>query len=461
MATFSGSRFAARLLLGGVFLASPMLPLAQQLSSTEQAMVKAVDAENTKSIKLLEQLVNINSGTMNLQGVRAVKDIMQPLIESLGFKTRWVPMEAVTHRAGDLVAEHPCPNTSGCGKKILLIGHMDTVFEPESPFQKFEILPGSNGNLATGPGVNDMKGGLVVMLTALKAMKSSGALDQADITIVLSGDEERTGKPLELSRKDMIEAGKRSDVALEFETAVRIDGLDYGSLARRGSISWKIEATGETGHSSQIFGNGKGYGAIYELTRILDSFRQQLPEQGATYSVGVILGGVSAKLNPSETGGEATGKGNIIPAQAIAMGDLRTLSNEQAERIKKKMEGIVAQHLPKTTATIIFSESYPSMPTTEGGRALLRVLNGVNASLGFPAMPELDPMRRGAGDIAFVAPYTDGLVGVGANGDGAHAVGETIFLDSIAKQAKRNALLMYRLSQLDPKKKMVELFPGK
>jgi glutamate carboxypeptidase len=437
-----------------------MLSPAQQLSSTEQTMIKTVDAENSNAIKLLEQLVNINSGTMNLQGVRAVKDIMQPQLEALGFKTRWVPMETVTQRAGDLVAEHPCQKTNGCGKKILLIGHMDTVFEPESPFQKFEILPGSNGNVATGPGVNDMKGGLVVMLTALKAMKTAGALDGADITIVLSGDEERTGKPLELARKDMIEAGKQSDVSLEFETAVRIDGLDYGSLARRGSISWKIEAKGETGHSSQIFGSGKGYGAIYELTRILDAFRQQLPERGATYSVGLLLGGVTTKLNPAETGGEATGKGNIIPAQAIAMGDLRTLSNEQSDRIKKKMEAIVSQHLSKTTATITFSESYPSMPTTEGGRALLRMLNGVNASLGFPAMPELDPMRRGAGDIAFVAPYTDGLVGVGANGDGAHAVGETIFLDSIAKQAKRNALLMYRLTLLDSQKKMVELFPA-
>lgn len=462
MANFPSLCPAVRLILGCLaFVVPSTFSGAQQLSPVEQNIVKTADAENPDAIKLLERLVNINSGTMNLDGVRAVKDILQPQLDALGFKTRWVPMEEVTQRAGDLVAEHPCPAGNACGKKILLIGHMDTVFEKDSPFQKFEIVPGTDGNVATGPGVNDMKGGLVVMLTSLKAMKAAGALDKADITIVLSGDEERTGKPLSLARRDMIEAGKRSDVSLEFETAVRIGGVDYGSLARRGSLSWKIEANGETGHSSQVFGAVKGYGAIYEVTRILDAFRQQLPEQGATYSVGLVLGGVAAKLNPAETGGEATGKSNIIPAQAIAMGDLRTLSNEQAERIQKKMEAIVAQHLPKTTAKITFNESYPSMPTTEGGRALLRMLNGVNASLGFSSMPELDPMRRGAGDIAFVAPYTDGLVGVGADGDGAHAEGETVFLDSLAKQAKRNAILMYRLTQLDSKKKMVELFSGK
>jgi len=443
------------------FVSTSVSAQGQQLSPVEQAMVRSVDANNADALKLLEKLVNINSGTMSLDGVRAVKDVMQPQLDALGFKTRWVSMEEATHRAGDLVAEHPCSKSGGCGKRILLIGHMDTVFEKDSPFQKYEIVAGTNGNVATGPGVNDMKGGLVVMLTALKAIKDAGTLDKADIKIVLSGDEERTGQPLALARRDMIDAAKHSDVSLEFETAVRIDGVDYGSLSRRGSITWKIEATGETGHSSQIFGTTKGYGAIYELTRILDAFRQQLPEAGLTYSVGLILGGVSEKQNPTETGGEATGKANIIPAQALAIGDLRALSNEQAERVQKKMEAIVAQHLPKTGAKITFNEAYPSMPATEGNRALLRMLNGVNSSLGLPQMPELDPMRRGAGDIAFAAPYTDGLVGVGADGDGAHAPGETVFLDSIAKQAKRDALLMYRLTQVDGGKKMVELFPAK
>ena len=215
----------ALLIAGGVSLFSCVQ--AQTMSSSDTAMVKAVDAETPAAVALLEKLVNINSGTMNLSGVIAVKDVVEPQIQDLGFKTHWEPMQAIDGRAGDLVAEHPCPEGTGkCGKRLLLIGHLDTVFELSSSFQRYSIVPGTNNNVATGPGVNDMKGGLVVMLTALKAMKTAGTLDRSEIRIVLSGDEERHGEPISLSRKDMIDAAKKSDVALEFETGGRVDGKD-------------------------------------------------------------------------------------------------------------------------------------------------------------------------------------------------------------------------------------------
>jgi glutamate carboxypeptidase len=421
---------------------------AQSLAPAESAMVKAVDGETPAAIGLLEKLVNINSGTMNLAGVVAVKDVVAPQLEDLGFKVQWTPMENVNGRAGDLVAEHPCPaGTKKCGKRLLLIGHMDTVFEPSSSFQKYAIVPGTNGNVATGPGVNDMKGGLVVMLTALKAMKAAGTLDNAEITIVLSGDEERHGEPTSVSRERMIEAGKRSDVALEFENTSRIDGKDMVRIARRSSITWDLETSGRSGHSSQIFRETMGYGAIYELTRILDAFRKELPEPGLTFNVGLVLGGATAKMNETKTGGEANGKSNVIPPVALANGDIRTLSNEQTERVEAKMRKIVADHLPKTGATIQFSEGYPAMAPTEASRALVGRLNEVNAALGVGQMEVMDPMLGGAGDIAFVAPYVPGLVGTGAMGEGAHAEGETVYLDSIPMQAKRMAVLMYRLSK--------------
>ncbi len=411
-------------------------------------MVKAIDAESPAAVALLERLVNINSGTMNLPGVIAVKDVVMPQIEALGFKVRWVPMEAFDKRAGDLVAEHPCAAGAGkCGKRLLLIGHMDTVFEPSSSFQKYTIVPGTDGKVATGPGVNDMKGGLVVMLSALKAMKTAGALDKAEITIVLSGDEERHGEPVSISRKDMIDAAKHSDVALEFENDSRIDGKDMIRISRRSSLSWKLETTGRTGHSSQIFRDTMGYGAIYELTRILDQFRTQLPEKGLTFNVGLVLGGATAKLNETGTGGTATGKSNVIPPTALALGDLRTLSNEQTERVEAKMKAIVADHLAKAGATIEFQEGYPAMAETDGSRALVKQLNEVNATLALDPQEVMDPMLGGAGDIAFVAPYVPGLVGTGAIGDGAHAEGETVALDSLPRQSKRMALLMYRLGK--------------
>ena len=414
-------------------------------------MVKAVDAEAPTAVALLEKIVNINSGTMNLAGVIKVKDVIEPQLAALGFKTKWVPMDQLTGRAGDLIAEHPCSLGSGkCGKRILLIGHMDTVFEPGSTFQKYEIVSGTSGRVATGPGIGDMKGGLVVMLSSLQAMKAAGVLDPAEITIVLSGDEERHGTPTSVARRDMIDAAKHSDLALEFENASRnggVDGRDAVRIGRRSAISWKLEVTGKSGHSSAVFGKSLGYGAIYELARILDQFRAELAEPGLTYNVGLVLGGATAERNADDTGGTATGKTNIIPPTALANGDLRTLNDDQTVRVKGKMELIVRDHLPGTSARIEFQDSYPAMGVTPASEALLAKLQDVNATLGYAKEEVTDPVQGGAGDIAFVAPYIPGLVGVGAMGAGAHAEGETAYLDSLPIQAKRMAVLMYRLSQ--------------
>jgi glutamate carboxypeptidase len=421
--------------------ASPLTPL-------EVKMAASIDAHSSADQALLEQIVDINSGTMHFAGVEAVKDVLVPRFESLGFKVRWVPMQALTNRAGDLVAEHPCPQGAGkCGKRLLLIGHMDTVFEPSSSFQKYSILPNSESKVATGPGVADMKGGLVVMLAALRAMREAGVLTNSEIRIVLSGDEERTGAPFQIARRDMIDAAKQSDVALEFEPSVRLNGQDSISIARRSSTTWHLQATGLSGHSSQIFGERLGDGAIYELARILDAFRTQLPEEGLTYNPGLVLGGATAENNADSTGGSATGKANVIAASAFATGDIRTLNNDQTLRTEAKMQAIVAAHLPKTDAKITFDEGYPAMARTPAGEALLSQWNAVSTALGFGPVLEGGPMTRGAGDIAFVASYIPGLVGVGILGEGYHAEGETAYLDSLPKQAKRNAVLLERLTR--------------
>ena len=444
--------------LAALAMISTLLAPAQERAATssltpiEQRMAGNVDANQAGDLTLLEQLVDINSGTMHLAGVLAVKDILVPRFEKLGFRVRWVPMETVTQRAGDLVAEHPCPQGEGhCGKRLLLVGHMDTVFEPSSPFQRYEIVPNTNGKTATGPGVADMKGGLVVMLAALRAMEFAGVLRNSEIRVVLSGDEERPGEPLEAARRDLVEAAKQSDVALEFEPSVRIDGQDSVSISRRSATTWHIEATGTSGHSSQIFADRLGYGAIYELNRILDTFRRDLPEQGLTYSVGLILGGATAQMNAEQTGGTATGKDNVVAATALAVGDLRTMSNEQTDRVETKMRSIVEQHLPRTGATITFGDAYPAMAPSAASEQLFHEWNEASEALALGPVQLGGPMTRGAGDIAFAAPYVPGLVGVGILGEGYHAEGETAFLDSLTKQAKRNAVLMERLA-LQPAK---------
>ncbi len=409
------------------------------LSNPETRMTATVDAEYERSLSLLEKLVNQNSGSMNFSGVETVGQMMRAELVPLGFDVKWIPMQAAG-RSGHLVATHK--GKAGT-KRLLLIAHLDTVFEKDSPFQKFV----RKGDEAEGPGAGDDKGGLTVIVSALRAMQAAGTLKNANIEIVMTGDEEDSGDPIEIARADLIAAGKRADVALDFEGLFIENGKDMGSIARRSSNSWKLTAKGKTGHSSLIFNDVYGDGAVFELTRILSRFRNDLPEPNLTFNVGLITGGQEAALDADNIRATAKGKTNIIPGIAIARGDFRTLSDTQTERVKEKMQAIVAQHAPQTTAEIIFEPgSYPAMAPTQGNTALFAKLNGINRDLGLTEMPALDPLKRGAGDISFVAKDVDGLIGLGTYSRGDHAPGETVNLQSIRRQAKRAAIMMSRLS---------------
>ncbi len=430
-----------RLLLVVAFLLFPAAAQAQ-LTDPDRRVVAAVERETDRHVVLLERMVNQNSGTLNLPGVRAVADMLRPEFEALGMEVRWVDM-AETGRAGHLIATHR-NLTRGASRHILLIGHLDTVFEPSSPFQRFE----RQGDRATGPGIGDDKGGIAVIVAALRALHATGQLRRMDVTVVLTGDEERPGSPLAIARRDLVAAGREANYALEFENLARENGQDAGTVARRSSSSWTLTTRGRTGHSSGIFGGGQGYGAIYEMARILDSFRRELPEPNLTYNVGVIGGGTPAQIDAQGLSVTASGKTNIIAETAIARGDLRSLTPDQDRRIRSAMQAIVARHLPQTSAELVFAEDgYPPMPPTEGNRRLLARLNEVNRLLGYPEMPEYDPARRGAADSAFVAADVDTLAGLGMAGGGAHADGEWVDLTSLPRQAIRTALLMMRLSR--------------
>jgi glutamate carboxypeptidase len=417
-------------------------PAAAALTPAEQAMVKTVDAEQTRTVSMLEKWVNQNSGSMNLAGVEAVRRMVEPEFQQLGFKTEWIDMKGAG-RAGHLVARHA---GSARGKRLLLIAHIDTVFEPDSPFQRWT----PDGNVAHGPGAGDDKGGVAVIVAALRAMQAAGTLKQANITVFLTGDEEDAGSPLSISRRDLIAEGKQADAALDFEDLAQEDGpngqVDMGSTARRSAGSWTVTVTGRSAHSAGVGVNNEG--AIYELARIIDQFRRELPEDKLTYNVGMVGGGQTAKMDEGRIRLEATGKTNIIAGTAVARGDLRAISQDQIDRTRAKMRAIVAQSLPSTHAEISFDEdSYPPMPPTEGNRALLARLNVVNADMGLAPMGELDPSRRGAGDISFVAADVSGLVGLGPASDGSHTDKELVEVPSIFKQAKRAAILMSRLAK--------------
>ncbi|HEX8302016.1 M20/M25/M40 family metallo-hydrolase [Sphingomonas sp.] len=414
-------------------------PAAAQLSKQEAAITAAIDKENDRTLTLLERMVNQNSGTLNLAGVRTMGEMLRPEFEALGFKVDWIELPE-TKRAGHFVATH---KGNGRGKRMLLIAHVDTVFEASSPFQKFV----REGDKAVGPGVVDDKGGIAVIVAALRAMQAAGTLKNADIMVMFTGDEEKTGDPIPVARRDLIEAGKWADVALEFENLAKEDGKEFGTVARRSANNWTLTATGKTGHGGSVFTPSLGYGAIYEITRILNAWRSELIEENLTFNVGVIAGGTPASIDADGVKVEAAGKTNVIPAQAIARGDLRSLTPEQDAAARAKMLAIAAQHLPGTSATLTFQDNTPPMAPTDGNRALLTRINAINRDLGLPEMAEFPPAKRGAADSSFVAAYADTLAGMGPVGGTLHAEGEWLEVPSIALQAKRAAILMSRLAR--------------
>ena len=421
-----------------IYLLNPAAILSQKTSTTELKIIKTIEINNEEAINFLEKIVNINSGTMNHKGVKQVGMVFRDAFDEIDFQTNWIDLSEV-NRSGHLFVETKTKQNT-TGKKLLLIGHLDTVFEEDSPFQEFEKI---NDSIAIAPGGNDMKGGNVVILYALKALVENNLLNNSQIIVAFTGDEESTGKPLSISRKDLINAAKRSDVALGFETST---GFDNASIARRGASGWQVEVTGKRAHSSGIFNEKVGAGAIFELSRILNEFYNKVKgEKYLTFNPGVIIGGTQVSLEAALSKGNAFGKSNVVSQKAIVTGGLRFISEEQKQNARRKMREIVANNLPQTSAIITFTDSYPAMFPTEGNKKLLDKLNQVSLDLNQSGVKAYDPSKRGAADVSFVAEYVDGLDGLGVMGTGAHTPKETVNLKTIEALTKRTAILIYRL----------------
>ena len=435
--------FAAISLIGFQAEARAQAKDAAGLSAEEERVVALVDARRDAAVALLERIVNVNSGTMNPAGVRRVYDVLAPELERLGFAVRYEALPDSMRRGGHLVAER----RGNRGRKLLLIGHLDTVFEEDEAFQRFELV---NDTVARGPGVSDMKGGDVVIVEALRALHGVGALDGTDITVVMTGDEEEPGLPLSAARAALLRAGEHADIALGFEGGgLDEQGRAQGVVARRSSTGWTLTVDARTAHSSGVFSDRVGAGAIYEAARILDSFYGELRgEDYLTFNTATIVGGTEATFDAATASGTVFGKSNVVPPKAIATGDIRTISNDQLERVRDRMRHVVAGSLPQTSASIVFDEGYPAMAPTPANYELLAMYDAASRDLGLGPVVAHDPARRGAADISFVADLVDaGIDGLGVYGDRSHTVEETVELPSLVFQAKRAALLIYRLTR--------------
>ncbi|NNF04708.1 MAG: M20/M25/M40 family metallo-hydrolase [Rhodothermales bacterium] len=421
-----------------LIMAIPSPAVAQdRLTSDEMHLVSFVEDRIEESVDLLERVVNINSGSMNFEGVREVGGVFAEELEALGFETEWIDGSPF-NRAGHLFARR-----GTVGPHFVLIGHLDTVFEPDSPFQEFVRI---DDTTASGPGVIDMKGGDIVMLEALRALREAGSLDRMTVTVALIGDEESSGDPLEVGRQALVDAAGAADVALAFEPG---DGDPTTAvIARRGFTGWELRTTGRRAHSSAIFSDDVGYGAINEAARILVGFYEAMAdEELVTFNPGIMLGGSTITYDDQTERGTAEGKTNVISPGAVVAGDLRTISPESNASVKERMRAVVEDHLPGTSATIEFRDSYPPMAPTEGNRRLLAMLDEASRDLGYGPVAAVDPANAGAADVSFAANHVDmALDGLGLLGDGTHSAEETADLTTFPMQIKRTALLMHRVA---------------
>lgn len=404
----------------------------------EKALVRYVNAGEQAHIAWLEEIVNVNSGTMNFAGVRKVGDLLRPRFEALGFKVTWVDGTPFG-RAGHLIA------TRGHrGPHVLLIGHLDTVFEPNHPLQRWERV---DANIARGPGTSDMKGGIIVGLAALDALRQAKLLDRLQLTIVLHGDEEDSGRPLALARHDLIEAAKAADIAIGLENAA--NDPKTAVTARRSSTGWVVRVKAKSAHSSQIFADNVGAGAAYELGRILNGFYEEV--RGAefvTFNPGLVASSTQVDFKSEPLSASLSGKNNITAPVAIASGDLRTLTMQELEETREKMRKVVAASLPQTSSEIEFTDSYPPMAPTDGNRKLLSLYDAVSRDLGFGPVTEVNPRNAGAADISFAADHVDMAIdGLGLLGGGSHTPEEFADLRTYKIQTQRLAVLLYRLGK--------------
>ena len=423
-----------------LFSAHPYAQAHSSLTNDEKKIIAEVKNDLPQTLRGIEKSVNINSGTMNFSGVKAVGKLMIAQLDTLGFDTQWLEGNSF-NRAGHVVAQFNSENP--LAKKVLMIGHLDTVFAKKDDFQKYIQLSDTE---ISGPGIVDMKGGNAIIIAALSALKKAKLLDDLSIRVVMTGDEESSGRPLALSKKAIIDGGKWADIAIGFEDG---DGdINTAVVARRGAIGWTLNVVGKPAHSSQIFRDNVGFGAIYEAARILTDFRTQLSnEENLTFNPGLISGGTTVDYNKSQSTTTSFGKANVIAQSTVVSGDIRAISNKQLIKAKKVMQKIVEQNLAHTNAELIFDEGYPPMAPTAGNYDLLAIYNQVSKDLGYDKVMAVNPRKAGAADISFAADYVDmALDGLGLMGRGGHTKGEVADITTLQKNIEKAAILLHRIA---------------
>jgi glutamate carboxypeptidase len=366
-------------------------------------------AQRPAAEALLRALVEAGSFTQDRAGVARVADLMAPELAAAGLSLERVPGEAL---GPHLAFRGPAP-----GAPVFLVGHLDTVFPPGT-FEGFRV----EGRVARGPGVFDMKGGLVVLLLGLAAARRAGLLGRVPVAGLLVGDEE-VGSPDSQPHLRRLAAGARA--ALCFESGRAGDVL---VTARKGTASVRVSAHGVAAHAGNAYEQGRN--AIWALARFVD-LAQRLTDaaRGVTVNVGTIRGGTTK---------------NTVPDQAECEVDLRFLTVADGNRLEAALVAAAGQAAVEGTRLEVARLSWRDpLERTEASAALAAAYGACQRASGLGSGES--PLVGGGSDActtgAMGIPSIDGL---GPRGRAFHTRDEQVELDSILPKAE--AFLRYLAS---------------
>jgi len=372
-------------------------------------IMQALDSRETEMLDLLEKLVNIDSGTYLKAGVNRIADIIAPKLGQLGFDVERLSQADF--------GDHLLARKGGsAAKRLLCIGHMDTVF-PDGEAKRRPLR--TEGDNAYGPGVIDMKGGIVVLLYSLQALMEAdpNLYRSLDLAVILNSEEE-IGSPT--STPYIIREAKKADTVCVLEPA-RPKGQVV--IKRKGVGKYCLTVHGKAAHAGVQ--PEMGISAIEEMARtILELHALTDFEDGLTVNVGVITGG---------------SRSNIIAEQAYAEIDVRAVDQAQMDHAEKELNRVCRPHRDGIRMELTGGIEFPPMLKTQRSLELLRLVQEAGREVG----ADIDEMFTGGGsdgnNTSHYAPTIDGL---GPQGTGAHSPDETLIVPSLLKRSKVLALFV-------------------
>lgn len=392
---------------------------APKSPSKDAKVWAAAEAARPDQLKLLETVVNVDSGTGDVDGGRKVAALLVERLKALGATIETVPAEIPG------LPDNTVATLTGTGKgRILMIGHLDTVFDPGTAARRpFRI----EGDRAMGPGVSDEKGGVVQGLYALQILKGLGFKDFKQIVFLIETSEER-GSPG--TRKLIDRLIRDSDVELNLEPG---DAPDVLTVWRKGSNSFYIDVKGRAAHAGVAPQDGRN--AAEELIYQLDALKP-FPKSGD---------GMTANLTLMSAGSRY----NIIPEDASAAINVRVRDKADAEQVARVLEARAkAPSIPDTKVTIRRDTSFPPLPSNAATDALADRAEAIYAGLG------LKIGRGGNGGASESALAADlgvpALDGLGPVGGGFHSEKEYLDLKTVTPRLYLLTKLIMELGKAPP-----------